>query len=357
MIHGHGGNIRTLAEELGCKPSDIIDMSSNVNPLGPPPGLIGYLRENMELINALPDADAAGALHAFSRAHNLSPAQVLAGNGTTQFIYSLPQALGTGHALIVGPTYADYADACTMHCIPHDFLFASADQDFVPDLHQISHAAAKADTVFVCNPNNPTGTLISFPALKKLCISHPKTRFIIDESYLPFANHETDHSMIHSGLANVIVLNSMSKIFRIPGLRIGFLIADPDIITKMTRYALPWSVNAMALNAVIWLMEHPEITDRFVKETQEFLSAETKIFFHTVQSLPHIRLFPTCTSFILAQLKGSRNAEQICAELAQEKILIRNCANFRGLSERFVRISLKTSEINRMLAQRLGRPE
>jgi len=354
MIHGHGGNIRTLAEELGCKPSDIIDMSSNVNPLGPPPGLIDYLRENMDFINALPDADAAGAVQAFSRAHNLSPAQVLAGNGTTQFIYSLPQALGTGHALIVGPTYADYADACTMHCISHDFLFASPDHEFVPDLHQISHAAAKADTVFVCNPNNPTGTLIPFPALEKLCHSHPKTRFIIDESYLPFANHETDHSMIHSGLANVIVLNSMSKIFRIPGLRIGFLIADPDIITKMIRYALPWSVNAMALNAVIWLMEQPEITDTFVKKSRIFLADEREKFFHALKSVSPVRVFPSTTSFVLAQLKGSLNAQQICAKLAQEKILIRNCANFRGLTERFVRISLKTSRINRMIAEKLA---
>jgi len=354
MIEGHGGNIRRLAEELGCQAADITDMSSNVNPLGPPPGLAAYLRENMDLINALPDADSGSAVRAFSRRHDLNPRQVLAGNGTTQFIYFLPLALGSRRVLIVGPTYADYADGCAMHGIAHDFLFASADQEFVPDMQQISDAAAKADTVFLCNPNNPTGSLIPFSHLKELCLSRPETRFIIDESYLPFVKDETDHTMMHCGLANVIVLNSMSKIFRIPGLRIGFLLADRDIADRMRHYALPWSVNSLALNAVVWLMEHREITDRFVTESREFLEAERKIFFHAMKSVSSIRLFPSCTSFILAQLKGSPNSEQICAALAREKILIRNCANFKGLSDRFIRVSLKTPEINRMAAEKLA---
>ncbi|MGE0086838.1 MAG: threonine-phosphate decarboxylase [Desulfococcaceae bacterium] len=353
MIEGHGGNIRRLAEELGCKPADITDMSSNVNPLGPPPGLSDYLRENMDLINALPDADSGAAVRAFSSRHDLNPRQVLAGNGTTQFIYFLPLALESRQVLIVGPGYADYADACAMHGIEHNFLFASADQDFVPDMQQISLAAEKADTVFICNPNNPTGSLIPFSMLRELCLSYPETRFIIDESYLPFVKDETDHSMTHCGLANVIVLNSMSKIFRIPGLRIGFLIAVPGMVRKMARYAMPWSVNSLALNAVVWLMDHREITDRFVAESRTFLETERKNFFHTLASVSHIRLFPSCTSFILARLNGLRNSEEICSALAREKFLIRNCANFRGLSDRFIRISLKTSEINRMLAEKL----
>ena len=353
MIGGHGGNIRGLAEKLGCDPADIIDMSSNVNPLGPPPGLRDYLRENMDLINILPDADSGSAVRAFSRRCDLNSAQVLAGNGSTQFIYFLPLALESRRVLIVGPTYADYADACTMHGTAHDFVFAEKERDFQPDVRQIADAASGADTVFLCNPGNPTGALISFSALKELCESLPQTRFIIDESYLPFVKEETDHSMVHCGLSNVIILSSMSKIFRIPGLRIGFLIADPDIIRKMNRYALPWSVNTLALHAVVWLMAHQEIADRFVAESRDFLEAERKHFFHAMKDVSSVRLFPSCTSFVLAELKGAYNSEEICAALAREKILIRNCANFRGLSDRFIRISLKTSAVNRMILEKL----
>ncbi|MEZ4528063.1 MAG: threonine-phosphate decarboxylase [Desulfobacterales bacterium] len=353
MIEGHGGNIRRLAEELGCEPADITDMSSNVNPMGPPPGLRDYLRENMDLINILPDADSGSAVRAFSRRYDLNPGQVLAGNGSTQFIYFLPLALASRHVLIVGPTYADYADACAMHGIAHDFLFAEPEREFQPDVQQIADAAAEVDTVFLCNPDNPTGALISRPVLRELCESLPQTRFIIDESYLPFVKEETDHSMMHCGLSNVIMLSSMSKIFRIPGLRIGFLIAPPDIIRKMNRYALPWSVNTLALHAVVWLMEHQEIADRFVAESRDFLEAERKNFFYAMKGVSSVRLFPSCTSFVLAELKGAYNSGEICAALAREKILIRNCANFRGLSDRFIRISLKTSAINRMLAEKL----
>jgi threonine-phosphate decarboxylase len=111
MINGHGGNVYQLARDLGCLPSDIIDMSSNVNPFGPPPGLMALLKENIHAITALPEVDAGSAVGAFSARYGLRPDQVVPGNGTTQLIHTLPLALETRHALIVAPTYSDYADS------------------------------------------------------------------------------------------------------------------------------------------------------------------------------------------------------------------------------------------------------
>ncbi|MEE4357695.1 MAG: threonine-phosphate decarboxylase [Desulfococcaceae bacterium] len=354
MIQGHGGNIYRLAEELRCDPAEIRDMSSNVNPLGPPPGLREYLRENVHLIQALPEADACSAVQSFCRKYGLSPRNVLAGNGSTQFIYFLPLALRTKQALIVGPTYADYEDACAMHGALCDVIAADREDEFRPDLQKISRQSAKADTVFICNPNNPTGSLIPGEDLLALCRRHPDTRFIIDESYLPFVPEGEEHSLLHSGLSNVLVLHSMSKIFRVPGLRIGFLIGMEQLIAKMRHYSLPWSLSNPALHTVIWLMDHGEITDAFISRSREYLSVERKRFCTFMSHASHMRLFPGCTSFILAELKGRHNSGQICAALAAEKILIRNCANFRGLSDRFIRISLKTEESNRMLLEKLS---
>ncbi len=351
MINGHGGNIFDLAQKLGCAPSDIIDMSSNVNPLGPPPELLNFLMEKISSVAALPEVDAKKAISAFAGRYDIDPNLVLAGNGTTQFIYSLPQALETENALIIGPTYTDYEDACKMHNTSYKCLILKEQTDFKPDMHQTEQGIEKADTVFICNPNNPTGVLIPAEELNMLCRSHPNTSFVIDESYLPFV---TDgDSMINSELSNVVVLNSMSKIFRIPGLRIGFIKSSGKIIEKLAGYSLPWSVNSLAQAAVVYLMEQRSETDAFIDNTRKFLDAERKRFAGMLENASGIKLFPSTTSFMLAKLSGNHRADDICSALSHEKILIRNCANFKGLSDRFIRISLKTQEINTMVAQRI----
>ena len=353
MINGHGGNIYALAASLGCEPSDIIDMSSNVNPIGPPPGLIDCLKAHLDTITALPEVDAEGAVAAFAIRHGIDPDRVLAGNGTTQFIYTLPRALSARKTLILGPTYADYADACHLNQVPCDFILADDSRDLIHDADAISSSIGDADLVFICNPNNPTGTLIPAPDLEQLCRSHPDTRFVIDESYLPFVKKPEMHSMIHSPFSNAIILNSMSKIFRLPGLRIGFLIARPEIISTLAPYALPWSANSLAQDAVRYLMAQTGSIDAFICNTRQLIEAEKQMFLDTFQNVSGIHFFPSVTSFLLARLSGSFTAEDVCTALARHKLLIRNCSNFRGLTNRYIRISMKTPEINRMAAERL----
>ena len=353
MIKGHGGNIFEVAQRLGCAPTDIYDMSSNVNPLGPPTGLVRFLLENIHTINALPEVDAGKAVHAFANRYDVDPDLVLAGNGTTQFIYSIPQVLQTKRALILGPTYADYADACNMHNVSHAFVLSEESHAFQPDLDPIRKQVQAFDTVFICNPNNPTGAIIPVAELDLLCSANPNTYFVIDESYLPFVHDGENKSILNSGLANVIVLNSMSKIFRIPGLRIGFLRASENTIDKFTRYTLPWSANSLAQNAVIYLMENKAEVETFIEETRTFIETEKKHFTQTFKDIPGIRIYPSTTSFLLARLFENYIAEDVCGYLLQSRILIRNCANFKGLSDRFIRIAFKTREINAFLEEKL----
>ena len=160
MITGHGGNIYQLAQQNGCKPEDIIDMSSNLNPLGPPPGLLEFLQENISVIKALPDAGAACLIEKFETVHGLEHGQVLAGHGTTEFIYSITKALQVKNALILGPTYSDYQDSCLQNETQYEFLMAEESNGFSHHPDQITEMAKHQDMVFICNPNNPTGTFI-----------------------------------------------------------------------------------------------------------------------------------------------------------------------------------------------------
>jgi len=353
MITGHGGNIYDVARRLGCKPFEIIDMSSNVNPLGPPPGLKEHLKENLDLINALPEVDAKEISTTFANRYGLDPECVISGNGTTQFIYAIPQVLGIRKALILGPTYSDYADACTMHNIDFDYLIARESLLFQADIDSLKNEIKGYDTVFICNPNNPTGTLISPEEIILLCRSFPNTSFIIDESYLSFVEDGDKGSVMGSDLSNLIVLNSMSKIFRVPGLRVGFLIASKSIINKFNRYMLPWNVNSLAQAAVSYLMTQKTEIDSFVEQTREFVKNERDKLAKTLESTGQIKVVPSTTVFMLAKLPDNLTSDKVCEHLLQDRILVRNCSNFRGLSEKFIRISLKTRDINRIVADKL----
>ncbi|MBW1821970.1 MAG: histidinol-phosphate aminotransferase family protein, partial [Deltaproteobacteria bacterium] len=210
------------------------------------------------------------------------------------------------------------------------------------------------DTVFICNPNNPTGTLISAQKIKMICLSFPNSNFIIDESYLSFVEAGDKGSMKGSDLSNLIVLNSMSKIFRIPGLRVGFLIASKGIINKFNRFMLPWNVNSLAQAAVSYLMTQKIEIDSFLEQTREFVKNQSEKLTKTLESTGQIKVIPSTTVFLLAKLPDNLNSDKVCEHLLQNRILVRNCSNFKDLSEQFIRISLKTRDINRIVADKLA---
>lgn len=353
MIHGHGGNINEVARQINCDPSEILDMSSNINPLGPPPGLLNSLKEHLDAITRLPEVDAGETINRFGRFSGIDANRLLAGNGTTQFIYALPRILETGNALIVGPTYADYGDACRLQSVPHAFYAADETNEFIPDLDLIEKNLASADTVFICNPNNPTGALVPSDRLRDLCRNYPDKNFIIDESYLDFVPDAENHSMANSGLDNVIVLLSISKIFKIPGLRIGFIAAAESRIQEFKKHLLPWSVNSLAQLAINYICDHSAMIRSFISETRTHITDQRQQFHRAVGQSDRFRLFNGQTPFVLIRLNTGLSDQHVWQNLARDKILIRRCSNIKGLSERYIRISLKTPDENRLLASRL----
>lgn len=353
MIFGHGGNIHELARRLACRPDDILDMSSNVNPLGPVPGLMDYLKERLDAATRLPEVNAGAMVEAFAKRHDLHPDRILAGNGTTQWIYSLPLALSAKKALILGPTYSDYADACRMHKVAMSHLTSRAEDNFTPDLEKLDQLAKASDLVFICNPNNPTASFLRAGDLIALCRRRTDTVFVIDESYLPFVMDGARHSLMNESLPNCVVLNSMSKIFRLPGLRIGFVTASAAIMAKLKGFHLPWSVNSLALEVVCWLMRENDTVDRFIATSQAFLQEQRELFQAQLRSVPGLTCFPSTTSYILIRLPVGLTATKVCQALAEEKILIRNCSNFKGLSEQYIRVSLKGRPCNKKVAEKL----
>ncbi|MCF8035769.1 MAG: pyridoxal phosphate-dependent class II aminotransferase [Desulfobacteraceae bacterium] len=354
MIHGHGGNIYAAAAALGCKPDEITDMSSNINPLGPMPGLLEDLGQHIGSVCMLPEVDAARAVQAYARWQKIPENRVIAGAGTTEILYQLPRALEIDSALVVGPTYGDYADALEINRVACRYFMREPQNDFQPDMDALRKAAQGADAVFFCNPNNPTGGYTDTRALASLARSLPETYLIVDESYLPFVLDRGNESMAKTDLPNTVVLHSLSKMFCIPGLRVGFCAAPGDLAEKIAAYCPPWRVNALAQRAVIRIAQEPEKARAHAEKTRQYLCEQRAQMYDRLSDAPGLTVFPSDATFVLMKAAFFTAAE-IASHLLDHRLLIRDCSNFKGLSKHFFRISLKDARTNenaaRLIAQ------
>lgn len=337
----HGGNIVATAKALGCEVKDLIDMSSNLTPLNMVPGLREVLAQGLEQISFLPETESETLRQVFARKFSLHEEEVLAGNGTTEFIFALPHLFAGSRAIIVNPTYSDYRLACSWAKVPAMDFMLPPEQDFHLDLDRLACEFHGGELVFICNPNNPTGSLTPSRDLYDFIVSHPATSFLVDESYLPFTREK---SLLHYDLPpNLFVLFSSSKIYGIPGLRLGFLGAKAANLQTMTLQRKPWGVNRMAQIAGEYLLEH---ADFYVEEVRRFIESERPRFVETLKKMNNIRVIHGEANFILCYLKGKMLAPELREKLLDKRIMIRNCASFAGLDEHYFRMSLKDREAN-----------
>ncbi|MFZ5774765.1 MAG: threonine-phosphate decarboxylase CobD [Thermodesulfobacteriota bacterium] len=338
----HGGDIISMARSLGCAVSDLIDLSSNLTPLPSPPGLREALVAGLDQMAFLPESDSDSLVAAFAGRHGLGRGQVLAGNGTTEFIYAVPTATACKRALIVTPTYGDYRLACEWAGLAIEYYHLEPAAGFALDCDQLAARLQGGELVFICNPNNPTGGVTPSRELLRLAQAHPDSEFLVDESYLPFVNEESLASM--NLPPNLLVLSSFSKIYGIPGLRLGFLVGAADRLATLMTRRRPWGVNRLAQLAGEYLLAH---ADPYVAEVQEFIRLNRPRFAAGLASLPGVTVVPGAANFILCRLDdGPLTAATLRERMLSHRIMIRDCANFVGLDDHYFRVSLKDETRN-----------
>lgn len=341
MAFVHGGNIISTANSLGLQVDELIDMSSNLSPLGMVPGLRDVLEKGIDQIAYLPEATSGTLCALFADHAGCLPQQVIAGNGTTDFIYDLPAMARFKKAVIVNPTYSDYRLACDYAGLPWQ-SFTLEFPDFAVNFADLAETLEGGELLFFCNPNNPTGHLVGADVLRTFIKEHPQTTFVIDESYLPFTK---EPSLVSDDLPeNLFVLCSSSKIYGIPGLRLGFLVSSEKNLTAIRERCRPWSVNRLAQLAGEFLLAQG---DSYVREVQDFMASERPSFVEQLQFLPGVTVVPGVVNFILCRLT-TMGADELAEKMLAEKIMIRNCGSFDGLDDSFFRVSLKSASQNRL---------
>ncbi|MBI5301256.1 MAG: histidinol-phosphate aminotransferase family protein [Chloroflexi bacterium] len=330
----HGGFHADEWNALGA----VIDFSSNVNPFGVSP----RVREALARVSfeRHPDPDASELRDAIANRLGVSPDHIVVGNGSLESIRGVALAyLRPGDtALIVGPTFGEYRVGAQIMGARIVQVDARARDEFRLDVNALAARVAKEKPrlAFICNPNNPTGAYLTREQIEMLVAASDETLWVLDEAFVAFMQ---DEERVIAKRANVVAMRSMTKHYAIPGLRLGYAVAHPDIVAALAKVRAPWSVNAMAQAAGLAVLQD----DAFLRDTLARIRAASQELRDGITRLGW-RVIPSAVHFFLVEVGDARAFR---AALAQRGCLVRDCASF-GLPE-FVRLATRTPAENTRL--------
>ena len=308
----HGGRVY----DPDGRQRNVLDFSANINPLGMPSTVRAELIKNLDGIEHYPDPDARALKAAIAERYALDVENIAVFNGAAEFFYVFFKLMAPTEIYIPSPTFSEYERAARAAGLRIDFD--------VP-----------ADNVIVCNPNNPTGQLYSVDEILRLTA---KARVIVDESFIDFVGDDRSVKNFVADNKNLIVVQSLTKIFALPGLRLGFAVADRSIIEKLERSKDVWNVNYLAQIAGV-----AALNDRdYLKRTRRWIEVERPYVFNRLKEIGGIeKVFEPSANFVLIKFPTEDAARDVIARLAAENILVRSCDNFRGLDGRYIRMAIR----------------
>ena len=352
----HGGNLAATAARLGCRPSQLLDASASLVPFGPPWAVRGRLLKaalglaSGSPLRAYPDRHATGLRASLAQLHGVEPDWTLPGNGAAElFTWAARDAAGAGLSVVPQPGFADYprALACwggAWRSLPLTLQASSGPQPFP--------AAPAGAVLWLTNPHNPTGALWSRASLEPLL-----QRFalvIADEAFLPLVPGGEAQSLIPLLQAhpNLVVIRSLTKLWSIAGLRLGYALGQPERLARWVRWRDPWPVNGLALAVGERLLADPLAYGRWCRRVQRWTAREGAWLSARLEALPGITPLPSAANFLL--IHGDASLVPLREGLeCRHRILLRDCRSFEGLGERWLRIGVQSRRHNRRIIRAL----
>ena len=339
----HGG-----INSIKSKKNGIIDYSSNINPLGCHPGVKKYLKKQMDLLSIYPDSDSVDLKKNLEWYTKIPEKQIVVGNGATEIIYNFSKAFLNKKTpvLIPIPTFSEYEAAAKLqNCNISFFKTMNLNENFDEFLSKIP----KKGCVFVCNPNNPTGVLLSKQKIKKIIqISSKKSTLVfVDECFIELSDPKQSVIKEIRKFENLFVLRSLTKSFGLAGIRIGYGLGNKKIVDILNNIKIPWNVSGIAqkaANAALCYHDYLDKSSKMIEKEKIYLKK-------SISKIEGFSCYNTDTNFILIKTKIKSNVLQ--KKLLRKRILIRDCNSFRGLNENYIRIAVKTPKENKKLIKAL----
>jgi threonine-phosphate decarboxylase len=338
---------------MGVSPEDILDFSASINPLGYAPRVKEAVFSSFDRIVHYPDSAAEDLRQELAEFHGVDAGNIIAANGSTELIYLVPRLARGASGLIIGPAFSEYENALALAGMECRYFMLNAGDGFTLSLDALGERLEQGvDILFLCNPGNPTGHLLQLSVVERILeLCRSKEVFtVLDEAFMDFCEAGSAKYQVLTG-NDGIVLRSMTKFFAIPGLRLGYAIASNEVIDRLTALHAPWSVNTLAQIAGI-----ASLADSVhMQHTLDCVAAERSFLSAGLEGIAGLAPYPSAANFLLVEIKNGPSSGVLRDLLVGERILLRSCANFSGLGERFFRVAIRTREENmRLLAALRG---
>lgn len=351
----HGSDLERIEKEFGIPQKEIINFAANVNPLGISPLMKKELAGKLDVISRYPDRDYSSLRESIGNYCHVDPQHIVVGNGSTELISLMAMYLHPKKALILGPTYSEYAREIGLNGGAVDYLELKEEEDFVFDPDRLSDALQKKYDLFViCNPNNPTSGAIDKQTMGQifsLCREH-QTFVMVDETYVEFTPDIDAYSCATLSVEfdNFICLRGISKFFAAPGLRLGYAItSNGKLLDTIRQQQNPWSVNSLAETAGIIMYRDVD----FQVKTRNLMHQEQKRMYDLFAE-SNYKPYPAYANFILLKILDENiTSAQVFEQAIRKGFMIRDCSSFPFLGDRFIRFCFMDPEDNDRLADQL----
>ncbi|QQE79688.1 threonine-phosphate decarboxylase CobD [Alicyclobacillus sp. SO9] len=366
----HGGMIYHQAKQMGVHPTNVLDFSANINPLGPPVSVTTAIQRALPMIVHYPDSTQSEVKNTLADYFGLRSSHFLIGNGASEIIDLLFKALNPKRIVVFEPAFSEYKRAAKRHGIPvlqvplwktQDNLWRVQGKSapnptelynyemLKQSLRRYTLVLRTGDVVVLNIPHNPTGLCFHLDSWYLLAQEWMQqgVRVIVDESFLDFLSDETRYTAIPKATdsESLFVVRSATKFYAIPGLRFGFAIGSSTLFQKIERYRDGWSVNQLAQVAASAAYKDRE----FQRQTHQWLETERAHVVRLWEAHPKLTLYMGKVNFFLLHFKNTELGSQVEEFLRTRNIMIRNCRNFEGLGASFYRVAIRTHNENEIL--------
>ncbi|MBB6175489.1 threonine-phosphate decarboxylase [Anoxybacillus tengchongensis] len=343
----HGANPHRLYEAMKMNmPSEYIDFSVNVNPLSLPDEYMLNKKQWFRWMSEYPEERSEALRTIIAEREHVMPSNVFVGNGAAECIYLLAEQFAGKHIGIIEPTFSEYRQACEAYgCTVQSFML---DKHWHPPIDQVIERLPSLHALFVCHPNNPTGTVWSKETMYALlrAANDEGVYIIVDEAFYDFWLDGYAVSPFLRTFDRLIVLRSLTKMYRLAGVRLGYVLAHEHVVNKLMKKQPPWSVNTIAQQMAKQLLKD----GAFVERTKAYIASEQKRLFSQFTELGYIYT-PSVVNFYMLH----DETMTLFPFLLQHGIVARHTFNFQGLDGKYVRLAIRTKEENDCLLSCLRR--
>jgi threonine-phosphate decarboxylase len=334
--YGHGGDVYRNRVRL--------DFSANVNPLGTPPEVVAAIAASAEQCAAYPDPYCSRLRERLAAVHGVQSADVVCGNGAAELIFQFAAARRPRTALLPVPSFSEYESAlAAVDCKIEYFELKRAEGFAVTEALPDAITPA-TDALVLCTPNNPTGRSVDAALLGRILARCRETGtwLLLDECFLDLTDAGAERSIIPALRDGdpCLVLRAFTKLYGMAGVRLGYAVCKHrEMLERMCRTVQPWNVSAPAQAAGEAALDCREFVQRTLA-----LIAEEKDYLLTELRALGIDVLPGDANFLM--LSG---VPGLCEAMLERGILLRSCANYRGLGEGDCRIAVRTHAENEQL--------